>query len=126
MSRKKYIEDEKEEIRDEEIKPSPAVEGVEEDAADAEENSEEETPDAELVRASSAVSRRIADAPFEDVADDEGQLVVDVYQTPDELIVSSPVAGVNPDDLDISITAESVTIRGERRHERKVREEDYF
>lgn len=56
----------------------------------------------------------------------EGQLTIDVYQTPDEIIIESPIAGVKPEDLDISITAESVTITGKRGKERKIKEEDYF
>jgi len=56
----------------------------------------------------------------------DGQLTVDVYQNNDEIIVQSTVAGVSPDDLDINITSESVTIRGKRGKEEKVEEKDYF
>lgn len=52
----------------------------------------------------------------------EGQLAIDVYQTPDHLILKAPIAGVRQEDLDVSITEEQVTIRGERhdRHEHEV------
>ena len=43
----------------------------------------------------------------------EGQLTVDVYQTPDEIIVESTIAGVEPENIDIDVTSESVTVRGE-------------
>lgn len=56
----------------------------------------------------------------------EGQLTVDVYQTPDDIVVESTLAGVKPDDIDIDVTSESVTIRGERHNENKVDESDYF
>lgn len=56
----------------------------------------------------------------------EGQLTVDVYQTPDEIIVESTIAGVNNEDIDIDATSESVTIRGERKKEQKIDETDYF
>lgn len=56
----------------------------------------------------------------------EGQLTIDVYQTPESIVVESPVAGVNPEDLEINITSESVSIRGKREREKRVREEDYF
>ncbi len=56
----------------------------------------------------------------------EGQLTVDVYQNNDEIVVQSTVAGVAADDLDINITSESVTIRGERSKEEAVEENDYF
>lgn len=56
----------------------------------------------------------------------EGQLTIDVYQTPDEIVIESTIAGVKPEDLDISITSEAVTIRGERKREKRVKEDDYF
>lgn len=58
--------------------------------------------------------------------EDEGQLAIDVYQTPDEIIVEAPIAGVKAEDLDISITTESVTIKGKRSKEFRVKGEDYF
>jgi HSP20 family molecular chaperone IbpA len=57
---------------------------------------------------------------------EEGQLTVDVYQTPTEIIIKSMVAGVKPEDLDIAITRDMVTIKGKRETERFVQEEDYF
>ena len=56
----------------------------------------------------------------------EGQLTIDVYQTPEEIVVESTIAGVNPDDLDIDITNEAVTIRGKRSKEKRIADEDYF
>ncbi|MEK7077449.1 MAG: Hsp20/alpha crystallin family protein [Patescibacteria group bacterium] len=56
----------------------------------------------------------------------EGQLTVDVYQTPAEIIVESAVAGVAPDDLDINVTHDSVTVKGHRHREKKIKEEDYL
>ena len=35
--------------------------------------------------------------------DDEGQLSVDVFQTDDQIIIKSTIAGVKPEDIDISI-----------------------
>ena len=58
--------------------------------------------------------------------DGEGQLTVDVYQTPDEIVIESTSAGVKPDDIDIDVKSEAVTIRGSRHHEEKVDEKDYF
>ncbi|MFZ2523306.1 MAG: Hsp20/alpha crystallin family protein [Minisyncoccia bacterium] len=58
--------------------------------------------------------------------EEEGQLTVDVYQTPGEIVIKSMVAGVKPEDLDISITRDMVTIKGKRETERFVKEDDYF
>ena len=57
---------------------------------------------------------------------EEGQLTVDVYNTPNEIVIKAIVAGVRPDDLDISITRDMVTIRGRREDSREAMEEDYF
>ncbi len=52
--------------------------------------------------------------PTEWMEEFEGQLAIDVYQTPSEIIIKAPIAGVRQEDLDVTITAEEVTIRGER------------
>ncbi len=56
----------------------------------------------------------------------EGQLTIDVYQTDDDIIIESTVAGVEPDDIDIDISSESVTIRGERKRSNEVSEDSYL
>ena len=56
----------------------------------------------------------------------EGQLTVDVYQTPTDIVVESAIAGVRADDLDITVTSDSISIRGTRAHEKHVRDEDYL
>ncbi|OHA88439.1 MAG: hypothetical protein A2741_00720 [Candidatus Zambryskibacteria bacterium RIFCSPHIGHO2_01_FULL_43_27] len=57
---------------------------------------------------------------------EEGQLTVDVYETPTEIVIKTMVAGVKPEDLDVSITREMVTIRGKREEDRTVSSDDYF
>jgi HSP20 family protein len=56
----------------------------------------------------------------------EGELAIDVYQTPDEIVIESPIAGVDPEDLDINVTNDSVTIKGKRRRSREIEERDYL
>lgn len=62
----------------------------------------------------------------EQFEEDEGQLTVDVYQTPDAIVIESTIAGVNAHDLDIDVTGESVTIRGERKRIDQIPGENYF
>jgi len=57
---------------------------------------------------------------------DEGQLTVDVYQTPNDIFIKTIVAGVRPEDLDVSITRDMVTIKGHREETREVEEDQYF
>ena len=55
-----------------------------------------------------------------------GQLTVDVYQTPTEIVVESAIAGVKPEEIDINVSKDSVIIRGERHREKEVKEGDYL
>lgn len=56
----------------------------------------------------------------------EGQLAIDMYQTPSEIIVKTMVAGVKQEDLDISITRDMVVIRGKREESHDTAGNDYF
>ncbi len=87
--------------------------------------SEEVTERKETRRASPLVSRESKENWIEEEEKD-GELTVDVYQTPELIIIKTMIAGVRPEDLDISITRDMVTIKGRREEEKVVREEDYF
>jgi HSP20 family protein len=52
--------------------------------------------------------------PTEWMEEMEGQLAIDVYQTPGEIVIKAPIAGVRQEDLDVTISDEQVSIRGER------------
>ncbi len=54
------------------------------------------------------------DAFFDTAIMEEGQLAVDIYETTKALIVKAPIAGVNPEDIDISVNDDMLTIRGKR------------
>jgi HSP20 family protein len=51
---------------------------------------------------------------------------VDIYETEHELVVKADLPDVNPQDLDIHVENNILTIRGERKFEDKVREENYL
>jgi HSP20 family protein len=44
----------------------------------------------------------------------EGELAVDVYQTETELVIQSAIAGVKPEQLNISLEGDTIIIEGER------------
>jgi len=56
----------------------------------------------------------------------EGALTIDVYQTDNDIVIVSTIAGVTAKDLDVSITNDMVTISGERKNPVKVKQENYF
>jgi len=56
----------------------------------------------------------------------EGQLSVDVYQDKDNVIIKSTIAGVKPEDIDIAIHNDLITIKGKRDADKTISQEDYF
>jgi HSP20 family protein len=56
----------------------------------------------------------------------EGQLAMDVYQTEEELVLQSAIAGVKPDSIDISIEGDMVTVRGNREKPQEEENANYF
>jgi HSP20 family protein len=51
---------------------------------------------------------------------------VDIYETEHELVVKADLPDVKPEDLDIRVENHILTIRGERKFEKKVNEENYL
>lgn len=58
--------------------------------------------------------------------DSEGQLTIDVYQTDNDIVIKSTIAGVKPEDLDVNINNDMITIRGERKQDEQVAPENYY
>lgn len=56
----------------------------------------------------------------------EGQLSIDVFQTDKNIVVKSTIAGVRPDDLDISLNNDMLTIRGKRQMDEEIADENYL
>lgn len=56
----------------------------------------------------------------------EGQLAIDVYQTDDSVVVKAPIAGVKPEDLEISINDDSVSVKGQRKEEKEITTDNYL
>lgn len=57
---------------------------------------------------------------------EEGELNVDVYQNQNEIVIKTMVAGVKPEDLDVAISRDMVTIKGKRESEKMIADDDYF
>ncbi len=56
----------------------------------------------------------------------EAELTVDLYQTPTDIIVQTMVAGVQPDNLSITITRDMITIKGKREENQSINSENYY
>src|ERR1041385_6664864 len=71
--------------------------------------------DAPAVSGTSTNNQPANDAPADEWDEDEavpGQLAVDVYETKEKLVVKARTAGVNKNDLDVSISDNTLSIRG--------------
>jgi HSP20 family protein len=58
--------------------------------------------------------------------EEEGQLAVDIYQTDDEVIVKSTIAGARSKDIEISLVDDMLTIRGTRELDEEVANDAYL
>jgi len=56
----------------------------------------------------------------------DGELPVDMYQTADMIVIRALVAGVSPNELEISITRDMVTLRGVREEYQEASDDGYF
>lgn len=55
-----------------------------------------------------------------------GELAIDVFQTPGEIVIQSPIAGVDMNNIDVVIENDMITISGHRERQETVEEKDYF
>lgn len=70
------------------------------------------TTDQPAVQSDAQVPVQSDDNWEDDQEDFPGQLAVDVYETDDQLVVKARTAGVNKEDLDVSISDGILTISG--------------
>lgn len=85
-------------------------------------------PKVELVKAGAPSGYKSSPKKLEKISDSEteGSLTIDVYQTLNDLVVESAIAGVDPENLDVEVSTDSVTVRGERSRKGEISDDDYF
>lgn len=54
------------------------------------------------------------------------QPAVDMYQTDTDVVVKASLPGMKSEDVDISVTGDVITLKGEHREEHETSEENYF
>ena len=55
-----------------------------------------------------------------------GGVPIDMYQTEGNIVVKASLPGIEPDGIDISITGNTLTIKGEHKADKETKEEDYL
>lgn len=56
----------------------------------------------------------------------EGFFPVDLYETDDEVVVKASLPGVKPEDVQISVTGETLTIKAETKEEHEEKRPNYY
>ena len=51
---------------------------------------------------------------------------LDVYEDKDDLVVKAEIPGLSKDEIDISLEGTTLTIKGEKKKETEVKEENYY
>ena len=82
--------------------------------------------DEEVKKVSTGVNKKDKNNNWIEEENDEAELAIDLYQTPADIIVQTMVAGVKPEDLEISIARDTITVRGKREESRTIDEDNYF
>ena len=55
-----------------------------------------------------------------------GEPVMDIYQTPNEVVVKAALPGLKPEDVNIDVAGDTLTIKGESKAEQEIKREDYL
>jgi HSP20 family protein len=58
--------------------------------------------------------------------DGEGAIPVDIIQNSDEIVIKAELAGFKPEEVDIQVTGDALSIKGEHKEEKEVKEKDYL
>ena len=59
-------------------------------------------------------------------ANEGGILPIDVFQTKDDVVVKASLPGYKPEEVDISITGDTLTIKGEHKEESETKDGEYW
>src|SRR5581483_5310341 len=57
---------------------------------------------------------------------DGGYFPIDVYETNDDVVVDASLPGVQPEDIDISVTGQVLTLKGESREEHEEKAQSFY
>jgi HSP20 family protein len=53
-------------------------------------------------------------------------MALDVYETKEQVVIKAALPGVKPEETEVTITGDTLTIRGESKEEKEVKEESYI
>ncbi len=56
----------------------------------------------------------------------QSSMAVDMYETDDSVVIKSGIPGVRAEDIDVSVTGDTLTIKAETKEEEEVQRENYL
>jgi HSP20 family protein len=91
-----------------------------------EDHLEEYSPSITNVRGREIPIRREGTQSLVSDEPEDAQLTIDMFQTPDSIILKAMVAGVRPEELQVTITRDTITIKGHREEDKTIVDDDYY
>lgn len=79
-------------------------------------------------RTTAAAQKAVSKEPEMDLIEqeEEGELTVDIFDDGDNIVVQAIVGGVKPEDVDVQVTDDMLTIRGKRSRFHETRDDNFF
>jgi len=93
---------------------------------DEEENSQSKNNNSKTIGANLNINGEQHEGELHLQEEEEGQLTVDLYQTPSEIVIQTMVSGVQPENLSITITRDMIIVKGKREENQSISSENYF
>jgi HSP20 family protein len=56
----------------------------------------------------------------------EGELAVDMYETEDSVVVKTTIPGIKAEDINVSVTGDTLTVKAESKEEEEIKRENYL
>lgn len=72
------------------------------------------------------IEEKNGDVPSEQIFDQDGELVIDVYETNSDFVVLAAIAGIQIKDIDISLEKDMMVIKGNRCDPHDLADKKYF
>ena len=70
--------------------------------------------------------RFFSERPALDMLEKGWEPTMDITETKSDLIVKAELPGIDPKEIDISLTGDTLTIKGEKQQEKEEKEENYY
>ena len=97
-----------------------------EEVEEEKEEEEEEVEKLKVEEEPKIKNRREEEKEVAEEKEEDGELAVDIYEKENEIFVQAMIAGVEAKDMDVSITRDTVIIRGSRQNMAEVPDKNYY